>query len=753
MRKSSTVLVVDDEPEIAELLALAITRLGPRVERQSTAEAAEKALRESRFDFVFCDVHLPARSGISMFESLKASGVPLPPFVFMTGNVDPAIIERASRIGASDVLLKPFDFADIARALSRAESIRDDALVDVMQTVQAITGIVLGPEKRLLVETRLARRARQLALPDLSAYLAYFRAHRDSEVHHLISLISTHTTEFFREAQHFDHLLDVHLPALLPCGKPIRMWSAASSTGEEVYSLAIVAQELARTLPSPEVMPPVEILGTDIDFSSIESASNGVYSVSALRQVAPELARRYFETGTGDLAGLVRVSDEVHRLCAFRQMNLLDFKAYPAGSFDAIFLRNVLIYFAPADVKRIAEAMAERLSPEGKLFVGHSESLSNLSTPLELVGGAIYRRKTAAARIRSSQSEKLRVLIVDDSATIRQLLRRILTATPEIEIAGEAENTAQAEKLIAEARADVMTLDIHMPGMDGISWLGTLKGRPRPAVVMVSSVSYEDAAGAMRCFELGAFDYIEKPAGGAFEAIGERLREVVVAAARNGKPESETRRQASLGRTARAPSSAGVTPRSSLLLLGASTGGIQALEAVLEKLPADVPPVLIVQHIPAQFSSAFAARLAKRCAIRVKEAESGDRVEWGHAYIAPGGRHMEVMARGEDLVLTLSDAPPVNRHRPSVDQLFASAAKLASQRPIAAGLLTGMGDDGARGLLALRQAGAHTVAQDEETCVVYGMPRVAAELGAAAEIVPLPSVGYHLLKGLGRRQA
>lgn len=642
-----------------------------------------------------------------------------------------------------------------------------NGLQEIMDTVQSISGIMLGPDKRGLVETRLLRRVRFLGLSSIEDYYNYFQENRKTEIKEIVSLITTHTTSFFREEDHFDYLFEKLFPEALARKRNLRIWSAACSTGEEAYSLAIAYLEFLEKKGVPlERAPQLEVFGSDIDHVSVEKAKAGIYEKDRLRDLREDFRRKYFDRGSGAIANLYRVKDRVHGLCHFQQGNLLSPEP-PLKDVDIIFLRNVLIYFKSEDVKRIVTSLERSLTDDGYLFIGHSESISSLGVPYKVVGNSIYQTLRAseskAVALVPSQANvgsdatpartkrKLRVMIVDDSATIRHMLRKILSADEGFEVAAEAENGQVALEKVKSQPVDVMTLDIHMPVMDGISYLKKLRGQEHPPIVMLSSVCYEDGTSVMNALELGASEYIEKPAGLDLAAEAERIRQVLRSVATSKK------RHAFKERTA--PSSSSTPPfvhRSGmrdLILIGASTGGIEALTSLLMAMPKDIPPICIVQHIPKGFSTAFAKHLAGLVKPKVVEAEGGELLENGTIYLAPGGRQMRLAANGRDLRLHVNDDAPLNRHRPSVDYLFQSAAELkAPDLTISAALLTGMGQDGAAGLKRLKDTGAHTIAQNEETCVVFGMPRAAIEREAVHEVLPLESIAYHLIRSLSLRK-
>ncbi len=350
---------------------------------------------------------------------------------------------------------------------------------------------------------------------------------------------------------------------------------------------------------------------------------------------------------------------------------------------------------------------------------------------------------------------KIRVLIVDDSALMRQLLREILSSDPGIEVVGASSDPIVARAAIDRLEPDVITLDVEMPKMDGLSFLEHLmRVRPIP-VVMVSSLTERGCEVTLRALELGAVDFVSKPkidiARGTAD-LGTEIIAKVKAAARarvRGPAKPRTGIATEAGGAPKRPSHpplSAVRLTHRLVAIGASTGGTEALAEVLTALPADAPPIVIVQHMPPVFTRQFAARLDGICRIRVREAADGDVVMPGHALIAPGGlTHMEVTRSGAQFVVRLINTPPLNHHRPAVDILFASVAKNIGANAVGV-ILTGMGADGARGLLAMRNAGARTIAQDEATCVVFGMPKEAIACGAAEHISPLDRVAGALMR-------
>lgn len=335
----------------------------------------------------------------------------------------------------------------------------------------------------------------------------------------------------------------------------------------------------------------------------------------------------------------------------------------------------------------------------------------------------------------------IKVLVIDDSAVMRSFLGRVIDAQPDMEVAGVVSDPLLAFDRIRRSAPDVVTLDVEMPGMNGLDFLGKLMAlRPLP-VVMISSLTRQGADATMRALELGAVDFFPKPeALDGLDEVAADIAEKIRAAAqarvsrRGASMPAPPARPARLARPA-APDA--------VIGIGASTGGVEALRVVLAQLPNDLPPILIAQHMLPGFTAPFARRLDTLCKLTVKEAENGERALPGVAYIAPGGRHLLLTHRPAGYVLEVNDEPPVNRHRPSVDAMFRSMAEVAGPQGIGA-LLTGMGADGAAGLLQMRAAGAWTLAQDEASCVVFGMPRKAIELGAAAQVLALDGIAARL---------
>jgi two-component system chemotaxis response regulator CheB len=353
-------------------------------------------------------------------------------------------------------------------------------------------------------------------------------------------------------------------------------------------------------------------------------------------------------------------------------------------------------------------------------------------------------------------TKKISVLVVDDSALVRSLLTEIINRESDMVCVGAASDPLVAREMIRELNPDVITLDVEMPRMDGLEFLSRLmRLRPMP-VVMVSTLTEQGADVTFRALEMGAVDYVAKPRIGVSSGLNELASDIVdkirVASC------AQVRRLAAAPATPvhseSAPSSAAPAraklPRlatEKVICIGASTGGTEAIREVLTKMPADAPAIVISQHMPPGFTASFANRLDSLCRIRVAEAENGQRLLPGHAYIAPGGFHLRIDRSGSNYVAVVEDTDPVNRHRPSVEVMFRSAAQMLG--PNALGImLTGMGADGAQAMREMKDAGSYNYVQDESTCVVFGMPRMAIQAGAAHEILPLTQIAPALLNRL-----
>ena len=352
-------------------------------------------------------------------------------------------------------------------------------------------------------------------------------------------------------------------------------------------------------------------------------------------------------------------------------------------------------------------------------------------------------------------SRKIRVIVVDDSALVRSLLSEIINRQRDMECIGTANDPLVAREMIRELNPDVITLDVEMPRMDGIDFLGRLmRLRPMP-VVMISTLTERGAEVTMKALELGAIDFVAKPRVGLASGLNDlaaqivdKIRVAAVAQVRRA-PVRDVAPAGGGAAHASAPAAAllGRLSTEKLICIGASTGGTEAIKEVLVQMPADSPAIVITQHMPPGFTTSFAARLNGLCQITVKEAVNGERILPGHAYIAPGGTQFHVARSGANYVAVVDDGPPVNRHKPSVEVLFKSAAAVVGRNAFGI-MLTGMGNDGAAAMREMKDAGSYNYVQDEATCIVFGMPREAIAHGAADEVLPLGQIAPALITRL-----
>lgn len=360
-------------------------------------------------------------------------------------------------------------------------------------------------------------------------------------------------------------------------------------------------------------------------------------------------------------------------------------------------------------------------------------------------------------------SKKIRVIVVDDSALVRSLLAEIINRQSDMECIGTANDPLIAREMIRELNPDVITLDVEMPRMDGIDFLGRLmRLRPMP-VVMISTLTERGAEVTMKALELGAVDFVSKPRVGLANGLNElatqivdKIRVAAVAQVRRAPRVPAPVRTAAGAANAVASSAAPASPSMSLLgrlstekliFIGASTGGTEAIKEILVNLPADCPAIVITQHMPPGFTTSFAARLNSLSQITVKEASHGERILPGHAYIAPGGKQFHISRSGANYVAVVDDGPAVNRHKPSVEVLFKSGAALVGRNAYGI-MLTGMGNDGAAAMREMKDAGSYNYVQDEASCIVFGMPREAIAHGAADEVLPLTQIAPALIAKL-----
>ena len=487
------------------------------------------------------------------------------------------------------------------------------AIQRISKLALELTGVQLSDRHADMIDSRLQKRLAELGLKSLDEYLVYFDAHRADETPRLEGLLTTHHTYFFREFSHFEFLLNTALPALLPevltrPDKKLRIWSAACSRGQEAYSLAMFL-ELHLKRIDPRIQ--YEILGTDVDPESVAIAKNGVYLLNDLKEVPLVLLGDHWSKGTGDIVNYVKAKKSISSKCKFQTGNLLDIQVSAAENqrFDLIFCRNVYIYFKEDQIRKITTDLMKRLQPKGYFFIGLSESLTQLKLAVQSLGPSVYQHRLEAPKVSTTGSAKvaptpsvpvsvaaspsrpIRVLCVDDSPSILTLMKKLLTTEHGFEIVGTAMNGIEAHKQVQALKPDVLTLDIHMPEMTGIEYLQKHFGVGHPPVVMVTSVSRENAELAGQALTLGAADYVEKPALTNLSERGDEIRtklHCAMMAGAQAAPVNLTLDQSFQSKQVT------VDPKSSLRVIVMALSHRKKLKALLTELKAHPAPTVIL---------------------------------------------------------------------------------------------------------------------------------------------------------------
>jgi two-component system chemotaxis response regulator CheB len=580
-----------------------------------------------------------------------------------------------------------------------------------------------GARRKTVLTQNVLRRMEAVGARSLEAYLGVVETD-EREYRQLISALTIHYTRWFREAEHFDAILDeITKDPSRPQGAPLSFLCAACSTGEEVYSLALFLERQRQLGRIGEYT----VVGIDIDSVSIAHATRAIYDCRKMADI-PSVHRASVLVGNGRAEGLFTIAPEIRRRCKFLCGDLRETRSLLTAAgyeqMDVSICRNVLIYFDDSGIAAVVEQLRSCVRPRGLVCLGHSETIEANRFRLEPRGRAIYRVPGVTSQS-SAASPRLKALVVDDSMVVRRVLTSLLSR---VGMDAEAVDSAPAAtSYLRSTTVDLITLDLHMPGQDGATWLAEQRrlGLKTPTVV-VSDSTPEQAEEMFGVLAGGAQDFITKAElNAAPEALAQRLQAI----ARHAKTGAIHRPQPPVGAT---PAKGPTRFRPDLILIGASTGGTNALVSMLAALPPSCPPLLIVQHITPAFAETFAQRLARVANLKLARPAQGDELLPGHLYMALGDHHIGVRRTGGALRIELSGAPPEHSIRPAVDFLFRSAA--AAKARCLAALLTGMGSDGALGLVDLKVAGSLTMAQNEASCVVFGMPREAIQLGAATII-------------------
>lgn len=658
-----------------------------------------------------------------------------------------------------------------------AIDLKDDKEVfeAIARKISGITGVQLGEKQASLVFSRLSKHLRNLGGISAQQYWEYLANHETEEIPVLISLLTTHHTFFFRELVHFEYL-EQDLPRLVKAVKDsgrttLRVWCAACSHGQEGYSIAMFLDYHLKQLGSGLSY---KITFSDVDQESVRISSNGIYRNDELNRVPLTYRSNHWSRGTGKVADFSRIKNKISQNCEFKVINLLELDRLPVREpYDIIFVRNVFIYFTSAEIERITNNLVKHMEPHALLFTGVSESLMGLNIPVDHIGKSIYqlRQKDGESRKpraistppavessvhnwlrtrepspahapaveRREESKthplpdrlELRVVTLQRTLQIGFHVRQVINNLPGFKSAGfeVIASPEEAYSKIQQKSADLLLVE------SGVArYLSHIfSKRNIPTLVVPSPDSPIKANEFPQWPHVRFLDQdlkVEKP--GQREALARALEQL-----------SKLEVQQQTTTSTQLPN----LDSSFVVAIGASTGGTEALSKIIADLPSNMPPILIVQHIPEGFSRAFADRLNQISHLRVKEAADGDVLEAGQVLVAPGDRQMAVTGRPGHYKVRVYSGDKVNGHRPSVDVLFRSVAECV-KGPTLGLILTGMGSDGADGLLQMRKSGAITFGQDASTSVVYGMPKVAHQIGAVGKVLPLPQIPSELIKAL-----
>lgn len=596
-----------------------------------------------------------------------------------------------------------------------------------------------GNFRHEILVTNVLRRMNSVGTETLEDYLVYVE-NTPKEMPKLVSALTIHTTNWFREMPHYTNFKK-ELEAYDKSKGVYRLLCAACSTGEEPWSFALVLEKFRQENPGFDYL----IYGRDIDPVSVKKAQNCVYGEEAFKDINAEYMP-YIWKGSGKTKGLFTLSKEIRSRSQFEVRSLKDPVKKEDPKFNKVVCRNVLIYFSPEEVKNIVKRLLSMLVPNsGILTVGHSEALDYREFGVSTLGHSSYSNSVIEPKSKTREfssnkaiptmnggkapsqvfvkKEKYKVLVVDDSATVRGMMSKMISAGGEFQ-AFPVAGAKEADEFLAKNEVDIITLDIHMPEKDGPDWLmeKRAKGMKTP-VIIVSDANPAEAQNVLNALGNGAQDYIEKK---DLQSQSKSIKEVLKAIIES---ESDKLKMQELSNDKHETDPNKVDPsRPDMILVGASTGGTEALVRLLKSMPANCPPVVVVQHISEDFAGAFAARLASQANLKLAEHKIQE-LKSGYLYMSTLDEHIGIVKKGAEVKTKYSDQEKVSSHRPSVDFLFESAVEIKNINILSV-LLTGMGKDGARGLLKLKNAGHFTICQDAESSIVWGMPGEATKMGA-----------------------
>ncbi len=618
----------------------------------------------------------------------------------------------------------------------------------VFDLVAQLTGSVSdNPSRQEMILMNITRRMQAVGSPSLMNYLHYITLN-EPELAQLISAVTIHTTSFFREMPHYRNLerellrLNTRLSR-----RSYRLLSAACSTGEEAFSFAFILETFRHQFPGFDY----QIQGVDVDPVSIKKASAANYRIADINLI-PERYRLFLDPGASP--GEYMINPEIRKRVKFEVGNLLDPNDLKQATYDQVVCRNVLIYLNDQKIDKIIMHLCSVLKPGGTLTLGHCETINGRAYNLVGLGNSSYRMPSDLDSPDINHERHLKVLVVDESPFIRLWLNNVATKN---KMTFHSEKTAEgANAYLAQNSPDVILLDPKLPDQDGLSWLSV----QRKSGVSVPCILFSDNSGTkadamLEALSTIAQDYINKTMLGTDpKELLARMDSLILAHRQRGEADQRVPSTDDLMKKKSSLAGAQLpVVKPDIVLFGASTGGTDSLSQVLENMPAHSPPIVCVQHIPSEFARAFHERLVKKSQLRLGSLNAGDtELLPGHLYLPTQGAHVGLKLIGEKIFAYQSMMDKVCGHRPSVDFLFQSACHLRDKKILAA-LLTGMGKDGANGLLDLRLHGALTIAQDQASSVVWGMPGEANRLGAVQFLGNLRDLREVVLRAIGTSAA
>lgn len=601
----------------------------------------------------------------------------------------------------------------------------------IYELTEEITGTCQeGKFRKSILVNNVRRRMDHHGIQDLKEYLRLVKAEK-SEADYLVSALTIHTTSWFREPKQYE-ILERRISEGISTyrQRPLRVLCAACSTGEEVYSFALVLERLREFYTGFDY----KIDGYDIDPVSVKVGEKGIYRTESGLKDISDPHKRFILVGNGKTEGFFTLTKGIRDRCKFGVRSLKD-KIAATEIYDIVICRNVLIYFKTDEAQSIVKDLVAQMDESGMFITGTSEAVVAAGLDLTNLGSSCFVRKGKEKLIDKDRRRKC--LIIEDSPIDRAIMKR------QFEKYGLdsslVESAEDATIYLNTHKVDIITLDLHLPKQSGFEWLKEQRQKSlKTPVVIISGALPHEAQKVLDALGEGAQDYFNKnELRKSAREIVERLEAIVHHnVVSGGKSPIKT--------VAAKKSKKNVRP--DLILIGASTGGTEALVQVLLNMPSDCPPVLVVQHIAQHFSHAFYERLAKTSNLKMVKPADHLQLSPGHLYMSDGDYHIGVSGTGGIYRLRIGTAMSYGVHRPSVDYLFKSACRVEGN--ITAVLLTGMGKDGARGLFELHKKGALTFCQDEASCVVYGMPKEAIQLGAAKVIGNLSDIRKGLLSNL-----